>query len=76
MAWPSSSICRPGRYRLHEGLPAAVETVFGNAWRIAAASMIAFWCGSFANSYVLAKMKLATKGRLLWTQNDRLDGRR
>jgi uncharacterized integral membrane protein (TIGR00697 family) len=46
----------------------AVETVFGSAWRIAAASMIAFWCGSFANSYVLARMKLVTKGRLLWTR--------
>ena len=46
----------------------AVEAVFGNAWRIAAASMIAFWCGSFANSYVLARMKLATRGRFLWTR--------
>ena len=46
----------------------AIETVFGNAWRIAAASMIAFWCGSFANSYVLARMKIATKGRMLWTR--------
>jgi uncharacterized integral membrane protein (TIGR00697 family) len=46
----------------------ALVAVFGNAWRIAAASMIAFWCGSFANSYVLAKMKLLTQGRLLWTR--------
>jgi uncharacterized integral membrane protein (TIGR00697 family) len=46
----------------------AIETVFGNAWRIAAASMIAFWCGSFANSYVLARMKLLTSGKMLWTR--------
>ena len=46
----------------------ALEAVFGNAWRIAAASMLAFWCGSFANSYVLAKMKLLTQGRWLWTR--------
>lgn len=46
----------------------ALEAVFGNAWRIAAASMIAFWCGSFANSYVLARMKIMTGGRLLWTR--------
>ena len=46
----------------------ALEAVFGNAWRIAAASMIAFWCGSFANSYVLAKMKIATQGKWLWTR--------
>ena len=30
--------------------------------------MVAFWCGSFVNSYVLAKMKLATRGRWLWTR--------
>jgi uncharacterized integral membrane protein (TIGR00697 family) len=30
--------------------------------------MIAFWCGSFSNSFVLAKMKLLTKGRWLWTR--------
>jgi queuosine precursor transporter len=46
----------------------AVETIFGNTPRIAAASMIAFWCGSFVNSYVLAKMKLLTGGRWLWTR--------
>lgn len=46
----------------------ALETVFGNAWRIAAASIIAFWCGSFANSYVLAKMKIMTEGKWLWTR--------
>ncbi len=45
-----------------------LEGVFGDAWRIAAASMTAFWCGSFANSFVLAKMKIATRGRWLWTR--------
>lgn len=29
-----------------------LETVFGNSWRIALASMFSFWCGSFANSFV------------------------
>lgn len=43
-----------------------LETVFGNSWRIALASMTAFWCGSFANSYVLAKMKIWSQGRHLW----------
>jgi uncharacterized integral membrane protein (TIGR00697 family) len=43
-----------------------LEGVFGNAWRIAAGSMIAFWSGSFANSFVLAKLKISTKGRFLW----------
>lgn len=46
----------------------AVETVFGNTWRIVLASMLAFWIGDFLNSYVLAKMKVWTKGRHLWTR--------
>ena len=45
-----------------------LEGVFGNAWRIAAGSMIAFWSGSFANSFVLAKLKIKTKGRFLWVR--------
>ena len=44
----------------------AYEFVFGNSWRIVAASMVAFWVGEFANSFVLAKMKLMTGGRFLW----------
>jgi uncharacterized integral membrane protein (TIGR00697 family) len=43
-----------------------LEGVFGNTWRIAAGSMIAFWCGSFANSFVLAKMKVRSDGKRLW----------
>jgi queuosine precursor transporter len=42
---------------------AAYESVFGNSWRIVAASILAFWVGEFANSFVLAKMKMADKGR-------------
>src|SRR6187551_1099920 len=45
---------------------AAYESVFGNTWRIVAASMTAFWAGEFANSFVLAKLKLLTAGRFLW----------
>jgi uncharacterized integral membrane protein (TIGR00697 family) len=47
---------------------ASVETVFGNTPRIVAASITAFWCGTFVNSYVLAKMKIWTRGRWLWTR--------
>ena len=46
----------------------AIEAVFGSTPRIVAASIIAFWCGSFVNSFVLAKMKILTKGRWLWTR--------
>ena len=46
----------------------AYEFVFGNSWRIVLASMAAFWAGEFANSFVLARMKVWTGGRLLWTR--------
>ena len=46
----------------------AYEFVFGNSWRIVLASMTAFWAGEFANSFVLARMKVWTQGRLLWTR--------
>lgn len=44
------------------------EVAFGSTWRIAVSSMLAFWCGEFTNSFVLAKMKLLTAGRYLWTR--------
>lgn len=44
----------------------AYEQVFGNTWRIVGASMTAFWAGEFANSYVLARLKVFTAGRMLW----------
>lgn len=44
----------------------AYEFVFGNSWRIVLASMTAFWAGEFANSFVLAKLKVWTAGRHLW----------
>jgi uncharacterized PurR-regulated membrane protein YhhQ (DUF165 family) len=45
---------------------ATYESVFGSAWRIVLASIVAFWAGEFVNSYVLARMKVATGGRFLW----------
>jgi hypothetical protein len=46
----------------------AYEFVFGNSWRIVLASMCAFWAGEFANSYVLARMKVWTGGKHLWSR--------
>ncbi len=46
----------------------AFATVFGFIPRILAASLIAFWAGEFANSYTMARMKLITNGRMLWTR--------
>jgi uncharacterized integral membrane protein (TIGR00697 family) len=46
----------------------AVETIFGSTPRVVFGSIVAFWSGSLVNSYVLAKMKLMTNGRWLWTR--------
>lgn len=43
-----------------------LQAVFGNTPRIVAGSVIAFWCGSFVNSYVMARMKVWMQGRHLW----------
>ncbi len=47
---------------------AAVNLIFGQTWRIVLASLTAFWAGEFVNSFVLAKMKLLTSGKYLWTR--------
>lgn len=46
----------------------AFVTVFGILPRILVASLIAFWAGEFANSYTMARLKLLTQGRYLWTR--------
>lgn len=46
----------------------AFTAVLGQAPRIALASLIAYWAGEFTNSIVLARMKVATGGRWLWTR--------
>ena len=47
---------------------AAYESVFGQVPRIVLASILAFWTGEFVNSFVLAKMKVWTKGKALWSR--------
>ena len=49
-------------------LQPALETALGGTWRIVAASMLAYWAGDFVNSYVMARMKVLTRGRWLWTR--------
>ena len=46
----------------------AFETIFKPVGRIVAASLLAYWCGEFANSFTLAKLKLLTNGKHLWTR--------
>ena len=46
----------------------AFEKVFGFVPRVLIASLVAYWCGEFANAFVMSKMKLLTKGKHLWTR--------
>jgi uncharacterized integral membrane protein (TIGR00697 family) len=46
----------------------AYETVLGFIPRIIVSSLIAYWAGEFANSFVMARMKVMTKGKYLWTR--------
>jgi len=47
---------------------AAYDTIFGQTPRIVLASLTAFWAGEFANSFVLARLKVRTEGRFLWVR--------
>jgi uncharacterized integral membrane protein (TIGR00697 family) len=49
----------------HQG---AYEVAFGSTGRIVAASIFAYFCGEFVNSYVLARMKIMTAGKWLWSR--------
>jgi hypothetical protein len=44
------------------------HAILGQTPRIVVASLIAYWAGEFSNSYILAKVKLWTRGRFLWTR--------
>jgi uncharacterized integral membrane protein (TIGR00697 family) len=46
----------------------AFATVFSFIPRLVAASLLAFWAGEFTNSYVMARMKILTAGKWLWTR--------
>jgi uncharacterized integral membrane protein (TIGR00697 family) len=53
----------PAPFWKHQG---AYDVAFGSTWRIVLASMIAYFCGEFVNSFVLARMKVWMEGRHLW----------
>lgn len=50
------------------GNQAAYDAILGQTPRIVVASLIAFFSGEFSNSFILAKMKIWTKGKMLWTR--------
>ncbi|MEO6655912.1 MAG: queuosine precursor transporter [Pyrinomonadaceae bacterium] len=64
MAYVVTSL--PAAKTMSQEQQAAVNLIFGQTWRIVAASLTAFWLGEFVNSFVLAKMKLLTEGKHLW----------
>jgi hypothetical protein len=47
---------------------AAYERILGYTPRLLLASFLAYLLGEFTNAFVLAKMKIATKGRWLWSR--------
>jgi uncharacterized integral membrane protein (TIGR00697 family) len=47
---------------------AAYEAILGVVPRLVLGSIVAYWAGEFTNSYVMAKMKVLTGGRYLWTR--------
>lgn len=46
----------------------AYNKILGLTPRIVLASLLGFWCGEFSNSFVLAKMKIKTEGKWLWSR--------
>lgn len=64
MAWVVVAL-PPAPFWKNQG---AYEVAFGTTWRIALASMVAYFCGEFVNSFVLAKMKILTAGKHLWSR--------
>lgn len=47
---------------------AAYDAILGGISGLAVASLVAYWLGEFSNSFVLAKMKIATQGRWVWSR--------
>jgi hypothetical protein len=58
----------PAAHTMSAEQQSAVNLIFGQTWRIVVASLLAFWLGEFTNSFVMAKMKLLTEGKLLWAR--------
>lgn len=68
MAWVIVSLPASPNEPFNDVVQPAAEALFGSTWRIVVASIVAFWVGDFVNSYIMARMKLLTKGRWLWTR--------
>jgi len=58
----------PAAHTMSPEHQSAVNFIFGQTARITIASLVAFWAGEFVNSFVLAKMKVFTEGKFLWSR--------
>ena len=65
---PADPVWTAGLYSTQSEATRAYEAILGFTPRLLMASFIAYLCGEFLNAFVLAKLKIATKGRLLWTR--------
>lgn len=63
---PPAPFWRIGSFASPQSSQQAYQAIFGFTPRILAASFVAYLVGEFLNSFVLAKMKIATRGRHLW----------
>jgi len=63
---PPASFWRMGSFPSAQASQQAYEAIFGFTPRLLGASFLAYLVGEFLNSFVLAKMKIATRGRHLW----------
>jgi len=63
-AWVGQVLPSPSAWELQE----AYESILGYAPRLLAASFCGYLVGEFANSFILARMKIFTKGRWLWSR--------
>jgi uncharacterized integral membrane protein (TIGR00697 family) len=68
MAWVVVHLPASPSEPFNTELQPALALVFGYTWRIAIGSIVAFWAGDFVNAYVLARMKVWTRGRWLWAR--------
>ena len=67
MSWVILSM-PPADTEYNRALQPALEVAFGTTGRIVLASIVAYWVGDFVNSFVMAKMKVWTEGRHLWSR--------
>jgi hypothetical protein len=68
MAWIMIALPASPSEPFNKDLQPAMEIAFGNTGRIVLAGLFSYWLGDFVNSYVLAKLKILTQGRHLWTR--------